>query len=56
MCCEVLCDIMPMDCCHILLGIPWQYDRQDLHDGRLNQYTICVDGKKQVLLPYFRET
>ena len=24
---EVLCDIMPMDCCHILLGRPWQYDR-----------------------------
>jgi len=31
---EVLCDIMPMDVCHILLGRPWQYDRKAIHDGR----------------------
>ena len=48
---EVLCDIMPMDCCHILLGRPWQYDRYVVHDGRLNQYTLWVNGKKQTLLP-----
>ena len=48
---EVLCDIMPMDCCHILLGRHWQYDRHDVHDGRLNQYTLWVNGKKQTLLP-----
>ncbi|XP_074302274.1 uncharacterized protein LOC141633751 [Silene latifolia] len=24
---EVLCDVIPMDACHILLGRPWQYDR-----------------------------
>jgi len=23
---KVICDIMPMDVCHIPLGIPWQYD------------------------------
>ena len=48
---EVLCDTMPMDCCHILLGRPWQYDRQALHDGRLNQCTIWVKRMKQILLP-----
>ena len=48
---EVLCDIMPMDCCNILLGRPWQYDRHAVHDGRLNQYTLWVNGKKQTLLP-----
>ena len=47
---KVLCDIMPMDCCHILLGRPWQYDRYAIHDGRLNQYTLWVNGKKQILL------
>lgn len=52
---EVVCDIVPMDCCHILLGIPWQYDRQALHDGRLNQYTIWANGKRQVLLPLIEE-
>ncbi|XP_056695519.1 uncharacterized protein [Spinacia oleracea] len=24
---EVLCDVIPMDACHILLGRPWQFDR-----------------------------
>ena len=48
---EALCDIMPMDCCHILLGRPWQYDRYVAHDGRLNEYTLRVSGKKQILLP-----
>ena len=40
-----------MDCCHILLGRPQQYDRYVVHDGRLNQYTLRVNGKKQILLP-----
>ena len=29
---------------------PWQYDRYAVHDGRLNQYTLWVNGKKQILL------
>ena len=52
---KVLCDIMPMDCCHILLGRPWQYDRHAIHDGRMDKYTIWVDGKKQILLPLVEE-
>ena len=24
---KVTCDIIPMDVCHVLLGIPWQFDR-----------------------------
>ncbi|GMP32832.1 hypothetical protein CsSME_00006409 [Camellia sinensis var. sinensis] len=31
---ESWCDIVPMDACQILLGRPWQYDRQSLHDGK----------------------
>ena len=30
---EVMCDIMPMDICHMLLGRPWQFDRNFVHDG-----------------------
>jgi hypothetical protein len=25
---EVLCDVVPMDACHILLDRPWQFDRK----------------------------
>ncbi|KAI3459661.1 hypothetical protein Pfo_016324 [Paulownia fortunei] len=27
---EVLCDVVPMHACHILLEMPWQYDRHEL--------------------------
>jgi hypothetical protein len=41
---KVLCDVIPMDVCHLLLGRPWQYDRNVVHDGRMNTYTLEKDG------------
>ena len=41
---EVLCDVVPMDACHLLLGSPWQYDRRVIHDGFKNTYDFCKDG------------
>ena len=40
-----------MDVCHVLLGRPWQYDRNVVHDGRMNTYTLEKDGKTHRLLP-----
>jgi len=37
---EILCDVVPMEATHILLGRPWQYDRQILHDGHTNRYNL----------------
>ena len=48
---EILCDIIPMDVCHILLGRPWQYDRKVVHDGRKNTYSLEKDGKRHNLSP-----
>ena len=42
---------MPMDVCHILLGRPWQYDRNAKHDGRKNVYELGKDGIKHKLIP-----
>ena len=47
---EVLCDIMPMDCFHILLGRPWNFDINFVYDGILNQYTTWKNGVKFTLL------
>eukprot|EP00253_Pinus_taeda_P032679 PITA_32679 len=47
----VVCDIMPMDVCHILLGRPWQYDRRVTHDGKTNCYKFTKDGVKHTLVP-----
>ena len=30
----ILCDVMPMDVCHVLLGRPWKFDRKSIHDGK----------------------
>ncbi|XP_061337074.1 uncharacterized protein LOC133284106, partial [Gastrolobium bilobum] len=28
----VLCDVVPMEACHLLLGRPWQYDKKEFED------------------------
>ena len=48
---KIVCDIMPMDVCHVLLGRPWHFDKKVMHDGRRNCYSFDKDGMKHVLLP-----
>ncbi|XP_074283139.1 uncharacterized protein LOC141607682 [Silene latifolia] len=48
---EVLCDVIPMDACHILLGRPWQFDQVVLHRGRCNEYELKDKGKRIELKP-----
>ena len=48
---EVWCDVVPMDVCHLLLGRPWQYDRQIIYDGFKSTYAFRKDGHKIVLAP-----
>jgi len=37
---EVLCDVVPMEATHILLGRPLQFDRKVLHDGLTNKISL----------------
>jgi hypothetical protein len=48
---EILCDVIPMDVCHIFWGRPWQFDRNVIHDGRKNTYTLEKNGRTHMLLP-----
>jgi hypothetical protein len=48
---EILCDVFPMDVCHLLLGRPWKYDINIVHDGRKNTYTLEKNGRTHMLLP-----
>eukprot|EP00253_Pinus_taeda_P034844 PITA_34844 len=52
---KIVCDVMPMDVCHILLGRPWQYDRGAMHDGKRNTYKFEKDGINHMLLPLQEE-
>ncbi|GJZ48798.1 putative nucleotidyltransferase, ribonuclease H [Tanacetum coccineum] len=48
---SVWCDVVPMDVCHLLLGRPWEYDRNTTHNGRANTYSFLFDGVKITLMP-----
>eukprot|EP00253_Pinus_taeda_P015107 PITA_15107 len=53
---KILCDVMPMDVCHLLLGRPWQFDRSAVHDGKTNCYKFVKDGIKHTLVPIKEES
>ncbi|KAF7839296.1 putative gag-pol polyprotein [Senna tora] len=48
---EVLCDVVPMQASHLLLGRRWQFDRRTTHDGFKNQYSFSKDGRSFTLVP-----
>ena len=47
----VECDVVPMTVCHLLLGRPWQYDREVRHYGKSNTHQFRWQGKDIVLRP-----
>ncbi|XP_031375447.1 uncharacterized protein LOC116189849 [Punica granatum] len=48
---EIMCDVAPMDACHLLLGRPWLYDRRVIYDGFKNTYSFVKEGVKIILAP-----
>jgi hypothetical protein len=48
---KILCDVISMDVCHLLLGRPWKYDRNVIHDGKMKTYTLEKNGRTHMLLP-----
>ncbi|XP_056848903.1 uncharacterized protein LOC130499034 [Raphanus sativus] len=48
---QVKCDVVPMQAGHILLGRPWQFDKETIHHGRTNVYSFCHNNKKHSLAP-----
>lgn len=48
---KVLCDVVPMEASHLLLGRPWQFDKRANHDGYTNKISFMHQDKKIVLKP-----
>ncbi|XP_024013377.1 uncharacterized protein LOC112087736 [Eutrema salsugineum] len=48
---QVICDVVPMQAGHLLLGRPSQFDRETKHDGRTNMYTFMHNKRKVSLAP-----
>ena len=48
---RVLCDVVPMENTHILLGRPWQYDTKVVHDGFTNKISFQHHAQKIILKP-----
>ncbi|XP_024016241.1 uncharacterized protein LOC112089724 [Eutrema salsugineum] len=47
----IYCDIAPMDVSHLILGRPWQFDRDTSHSGKKNTYSFVFENRKIILLP-----
>jgi len=48
---DILCDVVPMETCHILLGRPWKFDKKAMHNGLTNEITFTHKEKKFLLFP-----
>ena len=48
---KVVCDVVPMQACHLLLGRPWQFDHDATHHGRSNKYSFMHQGVNHILEP-----
>ncbi|RDY14380.1 hypothetical protein CR513_00564, partial [Mucuna pruriens] len=46
---EILCDVVPMEAIHVLLGRPWQYDRKVIHDCVTNKFSFMHGSNKVIL-------
>ncbi|XP_074298993.1 uncharacterized protein LOC141629988 [Silene latifolia] len=40
-----------MDACHLLLGRPWEFDRDSIHHGKENTYSFKFASKRVILSP-----
>ena len=47
---QVLCDVVPMQASHVLLGHPWEFDNEADHEGKTNKYKLHK-GEKIITLP-----
>ena len=41
---EALCDVLPMDTCHVLFCRPWLFDNHVIYDGHSNIYAFKYEG------------
>ena len=48
---SVHCDVVPMQAGHVLLGRPWQFDKDATHNGRTNFYFFMHDSRRINLAP-----
>ncbi|XP_074306210.1 uncharacterized protein LOC141641448 [Silene latifolia] len=48
---DILCDVVPIDACHLLLGRPWEFGKNYIHQGRSNTYSFKQGSKKITLTP-----
>ena len=48
---EVLCDVVPMQAGHMVLGQPWQDERQVNYNGVSNKYSFRMNERTITLVP-----
>jgi hypothetical protein len=46
---EVELDVVPLDVCGVVFGIPYMYMRDEIFMQRANQYQLIKDGKSYII-------
>ena len=46
-----MCDVVPMQAGHLLLGRPWKFDRKVQHDGFTNKYSFVHNQQNVTFVP-----
>ena len=49
---EVLCDVVPIQMTHVLLGKAWMLRREVKYDGHTNKYSFVFNGRRSALVPH----
>nr|XP_027088741.1 uncharacterized protein LOC113710095 [Coffea arabica] len=48
---ELVCDVVPMQAAHLILGRPRQFDREVTYEGHSNKYSFMHKGTRVILVP-----
>ena len=48
---EILCDVVPRQAGHLLLGWPWKFNQRVKHDGFTNKYLFEHNQRNFTLVP-----
>lgn len=53
---KVTCDVLKINVCHLLLGRPWQFDKEVIYKGKENVYLFTWQSKKIIITSTTIET
>ena len=48
---KILCDVVPMETCHVLLRTPWKFAKNSIYNGRTNEIIFAHENNNYIFYP-----